>query len=347
MNFTLGELAALVNGQLHGDAEILIDGADINRDVQHGQITLAAGPHLSDDLASCPAAAVVVLGGFIPDGIPFIIVDDLHGSFTKIVKLFRHAEKSQAVGISPSAFVSESARIAEGAVVFPGATVGDQVSVGAGSVIHSGARISAGCDIGEDVTIFPNAVLYEDTVVGNRAIIHAGAIIGCYGFGYHTSGGRHQLTAQLGSVLIGEDVEIGAGTTIDRGTYGRTTIGDGTKVDNQVQIAHNCRIGKHNLICSQVGIAGTATIGDYVAMAGQCGISDHIKVGDQVVLAAKSGVIKNVADRQVYMGIPATPEREQKIKQAALAKLPQMRKELKALVKRIEFLERHAQREAA
>ena len=183
--------------------------------------------------------------------------------------------------------------------------------------------------------IYPNVVLYENTVIGNRAIIHAGAVLGAYGFGYEQVDGRHKLSAQLGYVEIGDDVEIGAGTTIDRGTYGPTTIGEGTKIDNQVMIGHNCRIGRHNLLCSQVGIAGSVTTGDYVVMAGQVGLRDHIDIGNRAVLGAKCGVMNNVPADSVYFGYPATADREQLVKQAALSKLPEMRKQFKALQKQV------------
>ena len=139
----------------------------------------------------------------------------------------------------------------------------------------------AGSQIGEEVTIFPNAVLYENTVVGPRCLIHANAVLGAYGFGYGFADGRHVLSAQLGNVVLGADVEIGAGSTIDRGTYGPTSIGEGTKIDDLVMVAHNCRIGRHNMLCSQVGIAGSTTTGDYVVMAGQVGVRDHVHIGDR------------------------------------------------------------------
>jgi UDP-3-O-[3-hydroxymyristoyl] glucosamine N-acyltransferase len=218
--------------------------------------------------------------------------------------------------------------------------VGDDVRIGSGTTIHAGARIMAGSTIGRDATIFPNAVLYENTVVGDRCIIHAGAVLGAYGFGYSLVDGRHVLSAQLGNVILGDDVEIGAGTTIDRGTYGPTSIGEGTKIDDLVMIAHNCRIGKHNMLCSQVGIAGSTTTGDYVVMAGQVGVRDHVHVGDRAVLGAMAGVINNVPDGCVMIGVPATPEREQKVKQAAFAKLPEMRREFKKLRAAVDKLSR-------
>ena len=220
-------------------------------------------------------------------------------------------------------------------VVHPGATIGDDVTIGARTVIHSGVRLLNGCRIGSDVTIYPNAVLYEGTLVGNRVIVHAGAVIGAYGFGYETVEGLHKRSAQLGNVEIGDDVEIGANTTIDRGTYGPTRIGEGTKIDNLVMIAHNCAIGRHNLICSQVGIAGSCTTGDYVVMAGQVGLRDHLTIGNRAVLGAKAGVMNDIPDGAVFVGIPATPEREQRVKQAAWARLPEMRKEFLALQKQL------------
>jgi UDP-3-O-[3-hydroxymyristoyl] glucosamine N-acyltransferase len=215
--------------------------------------------------------------------------------------------------------------------VHRGATIGDDVEIGAHSTIHSGARIMAGCVLGRGATVFPNAVLYENTIVGDRTVIHAGAVIGGHGFGYKLVDGRYELSAQLGYVEIGSDVEIGACTTIDRGTYSATVIGDGTKIDNQVMIAHNCRIGRHNMICSQVGIAGSTTTGDYVVMAGQVGVRDHVHIGAGAVIGAKAGVSNNVADGAHMLGSPAVPLREQKLQFALLARLPDMRDQLKKL----------------
>ncbi|MCL4194437.1 MAG: UDP-3-O-(3-hydroxymyristoyl)glucosamine N-acyltransferase, partial [Thermoguttaceae bacterium] len=203
--------------------------------------------------------------------------------------------------------------------------------IGDRATIYPGVHILAGCKIGDDVTIFPNVVLYENTVIGARSVIHAGAVLGAYGFGYSSDQTGHRLSAQLGNVVVESDVEIGAGSTIDRGTYGPTTIGAGTKIDNQVMVAHNCTIGKHNMLCAQVGIAGSTTTGDYVVMAGQVGVRDHVRIGDRAILGAMAGVINDVPADARMVGIPATPEREQMIKQAALAKLPEMRRQLKQL----------------
>ena len=197
-----------------------------------------------------------------------------------------------------------------------GAVVGDDVEIGDHSVIHSGVHLMSGCRIGRQVTIFPGAVLYENTVVGDHCIIHANAALGAYGFGYDTVDGEHQLSAQLGYVELEDRVDVGAGTTIDRGTYGPTVIGYGTKVDNQVMIAHNCRIGKHNIICSQVGIAGSTTTGDYVVMAGQVGVRDHVHIGDQAQLGAQAGVSSDVPGGEFTSAVP--PRRSVSRKSASL-----------------------------
>ncbi len=338
-NLALGDLATLVNGNLHGDAALTISGAAIIRDAGPGDITLADSPQLAEQLAASRAAAALVPPDFRPAGLPFVAVSDVHSCFARIVSHFRPPRVAAATGVSAAAQVSPTARLEHNVAVHPGAVIGDEVTIGAGSVIHAGVKIMAGCRLGENVVVFPNAVLYENTLVGNRVVIHAGAVLGAYGFGYETRDGRHLLSAQLGYVEIGDDVEIGACTTIDRGTYGPTRIGEGTKIDNQVMIAHNSCIGRHNVICSQVGVAGSCTTGDYVVMAGQVGLRDHIDIGHQAKLGAKSGVMHNVPDGAVFVGYPATPEREQMVKQAAWAKLPDLRKQFKALQKQVQQLE--------
>jgi len=216
------------------------------------------------------------------------------------------------------------------------------VTIGNRTVIHSGVQIMASCRIGDGTVLFPNVVLYENTVVGSRTLIHAGAVIGAYGFGYTLVEGRHRLSAQLGYVELGDDVEIGACTTIDRGTYGATVIGEGTKIDNHVMIAHNCRIGRHNVICSQVGIAGSTTTGDYVVMAGQVGIRDHVNIGERVTIGAKAGVMNDIPSGATYLGIPATPERQQMLMLAAFQKLPELKKQLRSLQHTVTQLEQAA-----
>ena len=347
MNMLLGDIARLVDGQLNGDGDITIAGAAIIRDAQHDEITLADRAQLQVELESCSAAAVVVPPDFQPTGIPFVTVDNVHESFAKIVTRFRPQRTPRLLGVSAAANVSSSASLGTDTVVHPGATIGEDTRLGARCQIHSGAQLMDGVQLGDDVVVFPNAVLYENTQVGNRVTIHAGAAIGAYGFGYELVNGQHRISAQLGYVAIEDDVDIGSGTTIDRGTYGPTVIGAGTKIDNLVQIAHNCRIGKHNVICALVGMAGSCTTGDYVVMAGQVGLKDHTTVGDRAVLGAKAGVIHDVPEGSTYVGIPATPDREQFVQLAAVAKLPQLRKDFRVLQKEVARLQSLGAKEAA
>jgi len=346
---TLAQLAKLVEGRLDiavaGDEELPIAGAATLEVVQTGEITLADHEDRAADLANSAATAAIVTAEVPSPGKPTIVVEDVHAAFAKVVTHFRPQRSCQSVGISPAASISPTAQIAKGVDIHPGASIGDDVVIGAGSTIHAGARVMAGCQLGSDVTLFPNVVLYEETRVGDRAIIHAGAVLGAYGFGYREREGQHKLSAQLGNVEIGSDVEIGACVTIDRGTYGSTIIGDGTKVDNLVQIAHNCRIGKHNLICSQVGIAGSSSTDDYVVMAGQAGIRDHVHLGERAMVFSKAGVTNNVEAGQVVLGQPATPIRKQKLQVAAISKLPEMRKEFRAMKRQLAALQQQLEDE--
>lgn len=331
MPATLAELAALVGGEFQGPGNLVLNGAAPLSDAGPGDITLVDRTDRVTRLENSSAAAVVVPKGTGGIALPSITVDDPHRAFAEIIVHFRPPRQAWQVGVHASACVSPRARLAESVNVHAHATIEEDVTIGEGTTIHSGVRIMPGCRIGCEVVIFPNAVLYENTILGDRCIVHGGAVLGAYGFGYCCQDGRHVLAAQLGNVIVEDDVEIGANSTIDRGTYGPTVIGEGTKIDNEVMIAHNCRIGRHNMICAQVGIAGSSTTGDYVVMAGQVGVRDHVHIGEGAVLGAMAGVINDVPAGARVVGIPATPEREQMLKQAALTKLPDMRRQLKQL----------------
>lgn len=332
MAVTLSELAQLVHGSVIGDGRLEIQGAATLDAAVAGEVTLIDHADKLPVLEASPAAAAV-----IPRGVELnansagIQVDDVHAAFAQIVVHFRPQLTRRRGGIDPRASVSPTATVAADVEIRAGAFVDDEVVLEAGVTVHSGVQILQGARIGKSVTLYPNCVLYENTVVGARSIIHAGVVLGAHGFGYTAEDGSHQSTAQLGWVEVGEDVEIGASTCIDRGTYGPTRIGDGTKIDNLVQIGHNCQIGRHNLLCSQVGIAGSTSTGDYVVMAGQVGVRDHVHIGERAVLGAKAGVPNDIPPDVQFLGIPATPIRQQKVIQAAIHKLPELRKQIKRL----------------
>jgi len=328
MSLSLAEIARLVHGQLYGDGDIQLTGAATIACAREGEITLADNAKLEPQLSRCRASAVIVGSDFHPDDKPYIVVDDVHRAFAVVVQKFHPLRPLQPVGVSPAAWVAPSAKIGERVNIHPQAYVGEDVLIGSDTVIYPGVRIMNNSRIGSGVTIFPNAVLYENTIVGDRVNIHGGAVLGAHGFGYSTVDGQHKLSSQLGWVEVENDVDIGACTTIDRGTYGPTRVSAGTKIDNQVQIGHNCRVGKHNLICSQSGLAGSSSTGDYVVIAGQVGVRDHIHVGDGAVIGGKAGVMYDVPAGRRYFGSPATEEKHQFQCVSLMLKLPTMRKQI-------------------
>ena len=336
MQLTLAEVAALVGGTAHGSDQLVVRGTGTISSARQGEITFADSQKTLDRLSHSVAEVVLVPLDLTPEDRAYVQVENVREAFAKLVQHFHPPRVSPRIGISPQAIVSETAKIGNDVDIYPGAVIYDDVELGDGCTIHANVSIMSGCRIAENTTIYPGAVLYEDTLIGARCILHSNCVIGAYGFGYDTVDGAHQLGAQLGYVELESDVEIGAGTTVDRGSYGATTVGAGTKVDNNVQIAHNCRIGRHNILCSQVGIAGSSSTGDYVVMAGQVGVPDHCHIGDQVTLGAKSGVMRDVPNGQTMVGIPATPERMQMQQLAALQRLPEMRKQLRALIRVVE-----------
>lgn len=341
MAIALEEIAALVGGTVVGDGPSLaIRAAATLETAAPADITFLDSPDKLHLLAkSAAAAAIVPVGSGLLDR-PTIEVVDVHAAFATIILKLRPQREVPRRGVSPQAAVDPSARLGHDVEIHPFATVGPDCEIGPGVTIHSGARVMPGCRVGADTTIFPNAVCYDNTIVGSRCIIHANAVLGAYGFGYKATEGRYVLSAQLGNVELGDDVEIGAGTTIDRGTYGPTRIGNGTKIDNLVMIAHNCRLGRHNMICSQVGVAGSTSTGDWVVMAGQVGVRDHVHIGDKAVLGARSGVSCDIEAGKTVLGEPAIDLRDRKLQLATISKLPEMRKDLKQLASRIDALER-------
>ena len=337
----LQEIATIVDGKLGGDPELVIQDADIIRDAQVGFITFAEKKDYFSKVRDSEASAVLIPVPLVDEfqsdsALPYIAVENVVAAFTKIVSLFRPPLVSHHTGVSDAAHVDSSATIGKDVVIEAGAIIGPNVSIGDRCKIRSGANVMSGTQIGADTELYPNVVLYENTKVGERCRLHANCVIGCYGFGYESSTGTHYLSTQLGNVVIEDEVDIGAGSSIDRATFGSTTIGEGTKIDNQVQIGHNCRIGKRNLICALVGIAGSCTTGDNVVMAGQVGIGDHINIGHRVILGAKAGVMADIPDDQVFVGIPATPAKQQMTIIAATHRLPEMRKRLSRLERQMQ-----------
>jgi len=331
VNTTVRQLAALVQGTVVGDADLVIKAARPLGEAQSGDITFLEDDKHAPLLRNCQAAAAVVAPSLPVPGMALIQVPDPLSAFAIIVRHLHGRPEPLPHGVDPLAAVHPTATIGRDASIFPFAVVGEGTVLGARCRLYSGAVVGRHCRLGDDVIVYANAVLYDGTILGNRAIIHANAVLGADGFGFRCHEGRHVKVPQLGHVEIGEDVEVGACTTIDRGTFQATRIGAGTKVDNLVQVGHNCQIGKHNLFVSQMGIAGSSSTGDYVVIAGQAGIVDHIDIGARAMVGAQAGVIKDVPEGVRVLGSPARPERDQKRILMTLDRLPEMRRDLQRI----------------
>jgi UDP-3-O-[3-hydroxymyristoyl] glucosamine N-acyltransferase len=328
---TLRQLADLVQGELCGEGDLVIHAAHPLGEAGPGSITFVEDEKHAQHLNSCRASAVVARNGLSTGGLSVLRVADPVAAFAAIMRHLQGRAEPPPHGIDPHAFIHPTAHIGEGCSIYPFACIGAESTVGERCRIHSGAVIGRFCRLGDDVTLYPNAVLYDGTVLADRTIIHANAVLGADGFGYRLHEGKHVKVPQLGHVEIGADVEVGACTTIDRGTFQATRIGDGTKMDNLVMVAHNCQIGRHNLFVSQMGIAGSSSTGDYVVIAGQAGIVDHVRIGDGAMIGAQAGVTKEVPAGLRVLGSPATQEREQKRILMTLEKLPEIRRDVQRI----------------
>ena len=308
---TLQELATLVGAQVEGDEKLAITGANDLQHASSSEISFLANPKYQPYLQHTQAAAVIVR----PEcdrisGRAYLIHEDPSFAFQQILNFF-HSErekKSYFEGVHPTAVIHPTARVASTAQVGPYAVIDGYTSIGERCVIGAHVSIGPHCAVDEEVLIYPHAVIREGCCIKNRVVIQPGAVIGSCGFGFSTDkNGLHYKQDQWGNVVIEEDVEVGANTTIDRARIQSTSIGSGTKIDNLVQIAHNVQIGKNCLIVSQVGIAGSAKIGDQVVLAGKVGITGHIELARGVVIAGSSSVSKSIKVPGTYLGTPALP----------------------------------------
>ena len=328
-----------MSGKVNGDSGLEISHARVLLDAKIGDITFLDNAKHASRLESTHASAAVVPPNTPRAGMTTIEVADPLPAFTAIVQHFQAKAAARPTGIHPRALVDASAVIGAEPSIAGTAVIDENAIIGARCKLGPGVVVGKNCKLGDDVTLHANVVLYDDTVLGDRVSIHANAAIGADGFGYRFQQGRHVKVLQLGNVVIGNDVEIGAGATIDRATFGSTRIGDGTKIDNLVQIGHNCQIGKHNILAGQVGIGGSCTTGSYVMMGGQAGVKDHINIGDRVMLGAKTGVIHDIPAGKGMFLYPAFEERDAARLIACLKRLPQMRRDLLRVLKELGLAE--------
>jgi UDP-3-O-[3-hydroxymyristoyl] glucosamine N-acyltransferase len=335
VGFTVRQLAEWVRGEVLGDPDLAISNARALADAGPGDITFVESDKSLSAWHASPAAAAVVGASVQQNGRPLIRVADPLMAFVEIVRHLRPRPEEPRGRIDPTASIHPTARISAGASVGPLAVIGEGTTLGENSSVRAGAVVGRFCTIGRDCVLHPRAVLYDDCVLGDRVTVHSGAVIGADGFGYRPNNGQHSKVPQQGWVELGDDVEIGACSTVDRGTFGPTRIGTGTKIDNLVMIGHNCQIGRHNLLCGQVGIAGSSVTGDHVVLAGQVGIADHVTIGSRVVLGAKSGAAGDIASDQILLGNPPVPLPEQKRILMSIRRLPELRTDVKRIKKHL------------
>lgn len=345
MDFTIDDLAALVGGDLvSGDGSAVLTGVASLEEAGPSEVSFLGNEKYRSQFAGTTAGVVLLPRGTAPasgpTGVALMEVENPSGAFTRVIARFARDLGEFKPGIASGAHVAEDVEVDPAKVcIRPGAVIESGAVIGAGTEIGAGAVVGRGVRIGEDCLLHPNVVVREFCEIGNRVILQPGSVIGSDGFGYDLQGGRHEKIPQVGIVVLEDDVEVGANSTIDRARFGKTLIGEGSKIDNLVQVAHNVVTGKHCLLVAQSGIAGSSRLGNYVTIAAQAGVAGHIEVVDQVVLTGRAGLTKSLSKPGVFSGMPARPMRESLKAQASQAKVPGLIRELQELKKRIAKLE--------
>ncbi len=335
----LTELAKLLGAELSGDGNVEITGVAGIHDAEKGCITFISDRHRAKELEKSRASAAIVPKDAPEVHLPLLRVKNPRLSFARAIELF-YVKPYEASGISDKASIGRNVQVGTDPSIHPFAVVDDDVRIGDRVTLYPGVFIGKGSCIGDDSLVYANVSIGPGVSIGKRVIIQAGAAIGGDGFGFVTEGGMHHKIPQVGGVIIEDDVEIGANSTIDRATLGNTVIKRGTKIDNLVQVAHNVITGEHCILAGQVGIGGSTTLGSYVVLGGQAGVADHVTIGDQVMAGGGTSIPRDVAAGQVIAGRDAMPVRDWLKVQAVLPKLPDLRKSLRDLEKQVGELQK-------
>ncbi len=339
MHLSLDDIVGLTGGTLirSGNTTVFKGMAALD-EAGEDEVSFLGNEKYYQDFINTSAGVVLIPAGVpeYPEGAALIEVENPTLVFGEVIKHFVSSASAFSPGVHPTAYVAEGVSFDPDQVsVKAGAVIEHGVSIGDGTEIGCGVVIGAGVEIGENCLLHANCTVRERCVLKDQVVLQPGCVIGSDGYGYQLVDGRHEKIDQVGIVVLEKDVEIGANSTIDRARFGKTIIGEGCKIDNQVQIGHNVRMGKHCLIVSQVGISGSTQVGNYVTMAGQAGAAGHLKIGDKATLTGRTGAIKDLDGGVVYMGMPARPMREELKKQANLARLPKLIAEVKELKKKL------------
>lgn len=341
MKFTAYQIAEILEGDIFGDENVEVERLSKIEEGENGSLTFLSNPKYTNFIYTTNASIIIVNKTFIPEkevSTTLIKVEDAYQAFSKLLDFYDQF-KSNKSGIENLTYISETAKVGENLYLGSFSYISDNVEIGKNVKIYPNVYIGDNSIIGSNTTIFSGAKIYSESVIGQNCEIYSGAIIGSDGFGFAPSkDGTYSKIPQIGNVIIGDNVDIGAATTIDRATIGSTKIGNGVKLDNQIQVAHNVEIGEHTVIAAQTGIAGSTKIGKNCMIGGQVGIVGHIVIGDNVRIQAQSGISKSVLDNEVIQGTPAFGYNDFNKSYVYFKKLPDLVKQIKNLEKEIKAL---------
>ena len=338
MQKTLKEVASLIDGEIVGDENIVVTGICGIKEAKEGDLTFVANSRYLPLMGHTRASAIITSRDVKTASKTIIRTENPSLAFAKMVSLLAPNEVRRPKGIHPTAIIGDKVKIGKNVAIDPYVVIEDNVEIKDNTVLYAGVYVGHHTKIGKNCVIYPYVIIRERVVIGDRVVIHGGTVIGSDGFGFSTVQGVHHRIPQIGTVIIEDDVEIGANVTIDRARFDKTIIKKGTKIDNLVQIAHNVSIGENSIIVAQSGISGSTTIGKNVTIAGQSGVIGHITIGDNVVVAAQSGVTKSIPSNTCVSGYPAKPHVLAKKIHAFTQNLPELFKKVKQLEEEIERL---------
>lgn len=339
MEKTLSELAEILGGEIKGDPNKIIRGAAPFERATKEDITFAGEAKFLKQVGSSKAGVVIVPKSFECDPVNMIGVDNPQVAFARVLKLF-FPPSPKSYGLNSPHYIGKNFNCGKDISIAPYVVIQDNVTLGDRVTLHANVVLGDDVTVGDDVQIYPNVTVLDRCRIGSRVTIHAGTVIGSDGFGYAPDGKMYHKITHTGMVQIDDDVEIGAGNTIDRGTFGKTWIRKGVKTDNLVHIAHNVVVGEHTVLVAQSGIAGSVTIGKHVILAGQAAISGHVDIGDNVIIGARAGVAKSIPSGQVVSGAPEMPHKTWLRVQSIIPRLPEIKKKIDELEKRLKKIEK-------
>ena len=343
MKMTVGEIAARLGATVDGNPGARIEHLAGIREAGEGDISFVSNPKYAHSAAETRATAVIVSPDWTrPCPASLIRIKNPDKAFSEVAQWFAPPPVSFKPGIHPTAVIAADAVIGPDSYIGPHVVIESGARIGARCVLIAGCYLGHGVQVGDDCRFFPNVTIREHCTIGSRVILHNGVVIGSDGFGYIQEGVARRKIPQIGIVILGDDVEIGANTTVDRARFGRTRIGNGVKIDNLVQIAHNVTIGDNAVLIAQVGIAGSSSIGERSILAGQVGVAGHVVIGPDIIVGAQSGVNKDIPARGIYLGSPAVPFEKASKLIAHMSRLPEFKEHVASIENRLAALEKKA-----